>query len=187
MSKPLSDINFLDILPSSIATDPAMKAAALGLDAELKTITGLIAGLDLHKALSSLPEPILKHLAYQWHVDAWADGLNMDQKAALIEISYHWHRVKGTPAAVEMILNDVLGGGQVEEFWEYAGEEFHFRVISNDPPEDETAHAVLLAGIESAKNTRSILDLIIKRPSITGALFFGGAISAGISVKIYQE
>lgn len=187
MNKALSNITFLDILPSSISADDTIKAAAIGLDAELKTITGLIADLNLYKAIESLPEPILKHLAYQWHVDAWEDGLTMDQKAALLEIAYNWHRVKGTPAAVEMILKDVLGGGQVEEFWEYGGEEFHFRVLSNDPPENETAHAVLLAGIESAKNTRSVLDKIIKPASIGGKLFFGGAISAGITVKIYQE
>jgi phage tail P2-like protein len=187
MAKVLNDISFLEILPSSISGDDGIKAAAQALDGELKSVLGEIGNLDLYGAISELPEAIIKHLAWQWHVDAWDDNLTPAQKAAFLDISYRWHRIKGTPAAVEMILNDVLGGGKVEEFWEYGGEEFHFRVFANDPPEDDTAYAVLIAGIDSAKNTRSVLDDIIKPASITSNLYHGGIISAGATVTVYQE
>lgn len=187
MNNALSDISFLEMLPGSIAGDERIRSAAHALDGELKAVTNAIDGLDLYGAIKELPEPVLKHLAWAWHVDSWDDRLTMDQKAALLDISYRWHKIKGTPAAVEMILTDVLGGGRVEEFWEYNGEEFHFRVLSNDPPENQAAYDSLTAAIESAKNTRSVLDKIIKPVSIRGNLFAGGAVVAGTTVTIKQE
>ena len=164
-----------------------MEAAARALDGELKALNGITDDLFLYSDIANLPEPILKHLAWQWHVDFWEDELSREQKAALVSMSYCWHQIKGTPGAVEMILEDVLGGGRVEEWWEYGGQEFHFRVISHDPPEDDGAMAILKAGINAAKNTRSILDVIIKPASFAGDLSLGGTLSSGIIVTINQE
>ena len=187
MSKPLETTSFESILPPSIAKDETFASAARALDGELKALNGIMDSLFLYADIQSLPEPILKHLAWQWHVDFWEDDLSHEQKAALVSISYRWHQLKGTPGAVEMILEDVLGGGRVEEWWEYGGMEYHFRVISNDPPEDGAAMAVLRAGIEAAKNERSVLDVIIKPASLSGGLNVGGVLAAGCNITIYQE
>ena len=183
----MGDISFAALLPSSISGDAAVAAAAQALDKELDSLNEIMAGLFLYSCLAELPEPLLKHLAWQWHVDLWDDGLSLEQKATLVAMSHRWHQLKGTPGAVEMILEEVLGGGRVEEWWEYGGKTFHFRVLSHDPPEDEAALSILLSGIEAARNARSTLDAIIKPASLAGGLSLGGAVSAGCNITLYQE
>lgn len=186
MSKNLNDISFSDLLPSSIAGDEKFIAAAQALDIELQSVNQAISSLYLYSDIDNLSEPVLKHLAWQWHVDFWDDDLSITQKRTLVKQAYPWHRKKGTPAAVEMVVQDVLGGGHIEEWWEYGGEPYHFRVFSNAPPEDTAGHERLLLAIDKAKNERSTLDNIIKPTSITGNLYIGGVATAGINVTVYQ-
>ena len=187
MSKSLNDIKFLDLLPSSIAGDDKFIAAAQAIENELKDVNQVIDKLYLYSDIDNLEEPVLKHLAWQWHVDFWDDDLSLDAKRILVKQAYPWHRRKGTPGAVEEVIRDVLGGGYIEEWWEYGGEPYHFRVFSNSPPEDDQVNEQLLLAIDKAKNKRSELDAIIKPTSITGDIKVGGAVMVGANITIYQE
>ncbi|MCG8632245.1 MAG: phage tail protein I [Desulfobacterales bacterium] len=187
MSKDLKTTPFLDLLPSSIAGDDKFIAAARVLDNELNAVTDAIGGLLLYADIDNLPEPVLKHLAWQWHVDFWDDDLTIEQKRTVVKQAYPWHRKKGTPAAVEMVLEDVLGGGYVKEWWEYGGEPKHFKVFSNMPPEDAAGHEHLLLAIDKARNERSILDAVEKPVSMTGDLVIGGVMVSGGGFMVFQE
>ena len=184
MSKNLSEIKFQDLLPSSIASDAKIQAAARVLDKELAQINQATENIFLYSSIEELNEATLKHLAWQWHVDFWDDALPLEKKRILIKQAYAWHKRKGTPSAVEEVIRDVLGGGSVSEWFEYGGRPFHFKVFSNSPPEDLDTKKRLLAAIDMAKNERSILDEIILSNSLAGNLHIAGLVSTGTTVTI---
>lgn len=186
MTKTLETTAFLDLLPDSISKDEQFVAAATALDNELQAVTGLVSDLILYEDIDTLSESVLKHLAWQWHVDFWADDLTLTQKRTLVKQAYPWHRQKGTPAAVEMVVADVLGGGSVQEWWEYGGEPYHFKVFSNQPPEDAAVQETLALAIEAAKNARSYLDGIDSPVSMTGVVYAGGVFTTYFSVIANQ-
>ncbi|SCX84950.1 phage tail protein I [Desulfoluna spongiiphila] len=163
MSKRLPDITFADILPASISGDESIRAAASAIDDDLKQINQAIDSLYIYSRWDELEEPLLTHLAWQFKVDFWDDSLTLEKKRALVRNSVARHRQKGTPAAIEGAIADVLGGGTVEEWWTYDGQPYHFRVRVEVTDQGVTDQAYAWADqlIEAYKNVRSKLDAVI--------------------------
>ncbi len=174
MSKSLKEINFLDLLPSSISGDEKMKAAALALNAELSYLNDKTDLIFLWSRIDTIEEPLISALAYQMHVDYWDDNFLFDQKREIVKTSIAWHRIKGTRAAVDKMLAFVIGGGVAEDWHEYGGEPFYFRIVTTESlVNQETFEKKLIPAINRAKNTRSWLEEIIVDRDISGDLFFG--------------
>lgn len=175
MNKTITEINFIDILPGSIAKDEKIKAAAQALDNELKQINGLIDTVNIYGALDTLPEPIIKHLAWQWHVDSWDESLTLAQKVALLRLSYKLHRHKGTPYAVEAGVGITFDGCKVTEWNEYNGRPFYFKLKINGRIKDENDFVRLDAQVAATKNERSIFEAFslfreLKEPGKVGTI-----------------
>lgn len=159
----LKDISMLDILPPNLLTDKKIRVITEALDAELHEITKCIKRCQLYSRIDELPEDVIDLLAWQFHVDFYEPiGMNIKTKRKLVKESIAWHRIKGTPAAVEMMLSSTFGrSAKVSEWYEYDGEPYHFKVsvkTKNFP----TMESLGLAkqGVLAAKNTRSVLDSI---------------------------
>lgn len=159
----LKDISMLDILPPNLLTDKKIRVITEALDAELHEITKCIKRCQLYSRIDELPEDVIDLLAWQFHVDFYEPiGMNIKTKRKLVKESIAWHRIKGTPAAVEMMLSSTFGRlAKVSEWYEYDGEPYHFKVsvkTKNFP----TMESLGLAkqGVLAAKNTRSVLDSI---------------------------
>lgn len=159
----LKDISMLDILPPNLLTDKKIRVITEALDAELHEITKCIKRCQLYSRIDELPGEVIDLLAWQFHVDFYEPiGMDIKTKRKLVKESIAWHRIKGTPAAVEMMLSSTFGrSAKVSEWYEYGGEPYHFKVsvkTKNFP----TMESLGLArqGVLAAKNTRSVLDSI---------------------------
>ena len=162
MVKEFKALSLLDILPESIRGDPKINAAARALDAELQAVTEDIKENLLISRIDYLPENVLDLLAWQWHVDFYQPlGLDIATKRKLIRESIAWHRIKGTPAAVEKVLTAAFARSHVEEWYEYGGEPGYFRVTVEDATTDPEKLKNIRAAIYSAKNERSWLDVLL--------------------------
>ena len=153
------DLNLLDLMPDSILDDPKIVAAAKAFDERLKIITEMtVQALHLPR-LDVLPEPVLDLLAWQWHVDFYEPvGMDIETKRRLIRESIKWHRIKGTPAAVEEVASAAFDNTTVKEWFEYGGQPYHFRLITEDVTTDKGVLDRLRAAVFSVKNARSKLD-----------------------------
>lgn len=124
--KRLGDISFSDLLPHSIAADPTVAAAAETLNALLRrtttTIPNLLLWARLKRDQAALIPPLarlaeaagglkphptecLELLAWQLHVDFRDVATDDRMLEKFILDSIPWHRLKGTPAAVEQALS----------------------------------------------------------------------------------
>ena len=161
MSKDLQSVSLLDILPPNLLADKQIYAAAQALDDELQKITEATRNALLLPRLDELSEEVIDLLAWQWHVDFYEPvGMDIDTKRRLIKNSIAWHRIKGTPAAVEQVVSAVFDTSHVQEWFEYGGKPYHFKVITEDVTTDQEVLKRMRRAINAAKNTRSWLETI---------------------------
>src|SRR5690554_6890823 len=76
------------------------------------------------------PERLLPWLAWAWSADTWEADWTEQQKRDAIDALVFIHRHKGTPAAVQRAVDVVFSDAEVQEWFDYGGEPFRFRVVS---------------------------------------------------------
>ena len=151
--------SLLDLLPESILLDPKLRASAEALDAQLKSVTAATREVLHLPRLDELSGKIIDFLAEQFHIDFFEPlYLNETEKKNLIRSSIAWHRIKGTPAAVEQIAHDAFADSEILEWFEYGGEPYHFKIRSHGFKQTPDGWATFARMINTAKNVRSWCD-----------------------------
>lgn len=173
----IRSIALIDLVPSSIRSDPQIQAAATAINAELTRVTAAIPQTLLLARLDDLAEPVVDLLAWQWHVDFYEDGLPLKTKRDLIRQSVDWHRRKGTPSVVQEMVSAVLGDAKVMEWFEYGGDPYCFKVECADAVKDGQAYNKLWNIIFAVKNTRSWFEGFKIRRDFPLDLYLAGPIS----------
>lgn len=162
-------------LPSSIDAEPITSLAQVA-DVELGKInTDLVL---IYPAIDSLNEQLIDYLAVQMHVDEYDDTETLDVKRQQVKQSFLLHRLKGTKYAVQKAVSTVYQSAKVEEWPEYSGEPYHFRVTGITAPMNETkAINKLVRLINAYKNTRSWLDYVQFNRLYRQTFLFGGNVN----------
>lgn len=170
----LDKLSLLDILPERI-TDEEMEALAYAIDPEMQDITASIIESIIIPRIDEIPEELVDLLAWQFHVDFYEPlGLDIEIRRALVKNSLIWHRWKGTKFVLEDMLRMLfLDDFTVEEWFEYGGEPYFFRISTTDIIHDFGLYVDLLRAIHELKNERSWLESIVMRKSTTGTTFVG--------------
>lgn len=125
--------------------------------------------LDTNKLFVYLIDTVdvsaLPHLAEQFHVTGNEGWLLAGDKAGqrqLIKESIKIHRIKGTKAAVKNVLNSLSLEGNIQEWFEYSGEPYHFKIfiVLKNRAYDAATFDLLKKMIDEYKNVRSVLEEI---------------------------
>lgn len=162
-------------LPSSIDAEPIISLAQV-TDVELGKINTDL--LLIYPAIDSLNEQLIDYLAVQMHVDEYDDTENLDVKRQQVKQSFLLHRLKGTKYAVQKAVSTVYQSAKVEEWPEYRGEPYHFRVTGITAPMNETKTINKLVRLINAyKNTRSWLDYVQFNRLYRQTFLFGGNVN----------
>lgn len=162
-------------LPSSIDAEPITSLAQVA-DVELGKINTDL--LLIYPAIDSLNEQLIDYLAVQMHVDEYDDTETLDVKRQQVKQSFLLHRLKGTKYAVQKAVSTVYQSAKVEEWPEYSGEPYHFRVTGITAPMNETkAINKLVRLINAYKNTRSWLDYVQFNRLYRQTFLFGGNVN----------
>lgn len=162
-------------LPSSIDAEPITSLAQV-TDVELGKINTDL--LLIYPAIDSLNEQLIDYLAVQIHVDEYDDTETLDVKRQQVKQSFLLHRLKGTKYAVQKAVSTVYQSAKVEEWPEYSGEPYHFRVTGITAPMNETKNINKLVRLINAyKNTRSWLDYAQFNRLYRQTFLFGGNVN----------
>lgn len=156
----LSKHSLADTMPSSIK-DNCVDNAVKSIDVQLQEIYLQSAYTLLLPRIDFLSEELIDKLAWQYHVDIAYQDLPIEKKRELVKTSISAHRLKGTPAAVENIIATIFKSAKIEEWYEYGGEAYYFRIL--DILEGISGKEViqqLLDAVNTVKNTRSWLENI---------------------------
>lgn len=182
----LSTVSLGEILPANLVADPFVAAMIDVFDEEFRLLVADTASILLFAGIGSQPDAVLDQLAWQFNADFYDQGSSLADKRALIAQSIYWHSIKGTPHAIERVIDLAFGEGNVEEWFEYSGgTPFHFRVTSSGgkfPTEDR--YNLLLRMIRVVKRASAILESITIQQSGQQRLFIGEAMHIGQHITI---
>lgn len=152
--------NMLSTLPSVLKADSSTEALAeVTADAIVQRIDENQVGM-VYISIDIQEEELLDILAKDFKVDWWSADYTLEEKRDILKKSWHVHRLLGTKAAVESAISSVYGSAHVEEWFEYGGEPYHFRVLidSEETMADSDKLKTVISKIIYYKNLRSELD-----------------------------
>jgi phage tail P2-like protein len=184
----VQEISFAALLPSSLAEDPTILAAAAALDRELAGVNALLEAAAHLQRLDELRGAALTLLAWQMSVDVWDEGWSDEVKRDVIRAALPSHRRKGTPWSVREACRAVGVDMALLEWMDHAddvfapAEPYTFALEPLSRPYTEADHAAALDAALAAKNVRSHLSGIVIRSESAGEVVMRGV--AGVPVPV---
>lgn len=159
-------------LPQSLDKENVQEVAKV-VDDTLLSFDKTIAEVLIYPAIDMLGSELINTLAIQMHCDFYDDTLPLAVRRNLVKNSIAWHRIKGTPAAVEQMIQTVYQTGVVEEWFDYGSEPFFFKVNLGDSQITTQKIKNLIKMINASKNVRSWLEVLRFSKSIDITRYLG--------------
>ena len=153
-------LDFTRALPPALKNDGSMLALAQVIATELQENIELAQLAVIYARIDGLPEELLDILAFDLHVDWYDFELPISNKRLILKDSVKIHKRLGTKYAVERAIGGIYPDSTVEEWFEYGGDPYHFKLLIDSTYEyaDPEKHKRVLARVASYKNLRSTLD-----------------------------
>ena len=182
----LDKLKISDIMPERLTTKEIL-AITNALDIEMMEITEAIKEAIILPLINEMSEDIIDNLAWQFHVDFYDINFDLETKRKLVKNSLDWHRRKGTPSAVREVVSAIFGESIVEEWFEYGGEPYFFRITVKDPYITETQFSEITRAVNSVKNARSWLEGIMLRHEFNAEDYHAGATADAWTEHFIEE
>ncbi|MCI1959194.1 MAG: phage tail protein I [Clostridia bacterium] len=163
------DIDYLSMLPDSLLGDTNMVAFAKAFNEQMQKILKLVKKDIIYFYIDTLPDKVLDVLAQDLKVDWYNLTYDTDTKRKIIKNAVKVHKYKGTPYAVKTAVSDVLPGTTIQEWPEYSGNPYKFKINleAGKTGFDSDKVKQILRQVELYKNERSHLDAV--NANITGS------------------
>lgn len=119
----------LSSFPPSLAVDTDKYALAKTVAEELSKLIGDCNKLLIYSRIDELDETLLDILAFDFNVSwYWYNG-TIETKRDQIKSCFYVHRHLGTKSALVTAISALCPGSDVEEWFEYGGEPYYFRIV----------------------------------------------------------
>lgn len=175
----MNEVELCDLLPVNLKNKPENIALSFAIKQVMQEINEKIERIYLYYNLDKQSDEVLDLLATELRTQYYDSSLPRETKINLIKNTLIWYQMLGTPAAVEEVIQTVFGAGELEEWFEYDGEPYHFRVATEEIITEENTEKIS-SMIERVKNKRSILDGLNKLQNLRPD------IKAGIGMVTYK-
>lgn len=115
--------------------------------------------------IDKVNESALVHLAEQFHImgnEGWLLTKTVAEKREIIKKAIELHRYKGTKYALVKVLSSLNINGEIQEWFEYEGDPYHFKVniFLQNYTYNQNVFEGLKKMIDEYKNVRSVLEEI---------------------------
>lgn len=129
MNNTIYEADFLRTLPGALTLDPKMRALATLMATKLHEISTEMKLVSIYQRIDELSEKVLDILAFDFNVDMYDYNYPIEVKREVIKNSFKTSKIKGTKFATEQALRSVWRDSEIEEWFEYGGEPYHFRAV----------------------------------------------------------
>lgn len=182
--------NILTTFPIVLQRDPSAAALAEVTARILARRPEEIDRIRIYPVIGRLDGQLLDILAYDFKVDWWDPNYSLEEKRRVFKASWYVHKHMGTKAAVETAVSAIYPETKVEEWFEYGGKPYGFKIHLNMTGEkwDEERPRRILERVEYYKSLRSHLDgleFTTVLPPCT--LYARAALGVGVQMGVPQE
>ena len=151
----------MKLIPDSLRKDEFTVALMEAFEIQYKELQEEIELYSVLSNVDTLPEVLIDYLAYEKHVEYYED-LTIEKKRNIVQNAIEIHRKKGTKFALLRVLELLNMDGNVEEWFEYDGDPFNFKmeVDVSERGISEQSYILLEKLIGTYKNGRSWLEAV---------------------------
>lgn len=153
------DGEIIDILPSMYRSDPKVRATSYAIKKQMNQLIGFSKLASVYAVIDNLPEDMLDLLALEMRSQFYDGSMKVNVKREILKRTIIWYQNAGTPAAVQELVEAVFGVGEVQEWFQYGGEPYRFKVITDSSASSESIEEFEKI-ISKVKNTRSHLEKV---------------------------
>lgn len=178
------DSEIIQILPESLRHKEEVKAISYAINRAIQKLIAYSERVCVYAAIDELPEKILDVLAVELRTQYYEPDMTLETKRSIVKKTLLWYHHAGTPSAVREMIEAVFGIGEIEEWFEYGGKPYFFKIITDTAlTEDIMERFAKIIG--KVKNTRSHLEAIELIRSHWGDMYVAcAAVPQGKSVII---
>lgn len=156
----LNNVELIKLLPAWLRNDGAAKGLTAGSDAVIKALDEESRLLSRWNRIDELDEATLDKMAWELNI-LWYDGTSpIEVKRDLIKNSDKVYAKLGTKFAVRSVAESFFKEVDVQEWFEYGGQPYQFRIIVYSGLDAEQL-TYLMERISYVKNSRSHLESIL--------------------------
>lgn len=166
----------LAALPEVLRSDVSTQGLASAIAAELEEAACKTNLATIYANIESLDEPLLDILVKDFKVDWWRGDASVGEKRQTLKDSPYVHRHLGTKAAVERAISDFLGTGVLQEWWEYGGKPYHFRIHDGNNAAIQAHVSEFLSVLRVVQRGSAVLDKISALVSLIHMIYICFAI-----------
>jgi phage tail P2-like protein len=182
----LNNVELLSLQTGYMQQDSFTKAMCYALTPRFLEVAGEVKTCLIIPNVDYLQEAVLDELAWELHVDWYDAAAPIEVKRNLIKNSDKVHMTLGTPYSVEQVVYDYFGDGNMEEWFEYGGEPYHFRIVTSNPSVTSDMANQFVKAINAVKRGSTILDEVIVDMSAELQLYFANVFHTGDVITIEQ-
>lgn len=153
--------NITDILPEVFAEDAKVKALGYAVQKAVRRLIDYCRNISVYAVIDNAPDSVLDLLAVELNTQYYDDSQTIEVKRSLIKNTLVWYTKIGTPAAVLEAVEAIFGSGEVEEWFEYGGDPYHFKVRTSNINSTDEMIQRLTDIVGTMKNVRSHLEAVV--------------------------
>lgn len=155
----LQNSQISQILPEYLSKTPNTQALSFAICRAVDKLVNYCGNISVFSAIDTAPDYVLDILATELDTQYYEESFSTHTKRQLIKNTLNWYMKVGTPAAVEELVRTVFGEGKVEEWFQYGGEPYTFKIITNANPSPEAINEFEKI-IMKVKNIRSHIECV---------------------------
>lgn len=159
MSK-LSKSTLMQLYPSVLDKDKLFNDLGQAVAESLGEAFLNVKNSNIYCRIAELDEGVLDILAQDFNISWYDYDFQLDTKRRVIAAAFSVHRHLGTAGAMKTAICAIWPNSAVEEWFEYDGDPFYFRVLvnANEPGQEPIAFDKIDKTVQLYKNERSWLE-----------------------------
>ena len=182
----LKNADVLKLQTRFMQRDTNVQGFSAALTGQVRKLANEVGRVAIYSRIDELPEEVLDILAWQFSVDWYDTDADLPTKRKAIKEAIEIHKIKGTPAAVQRVIEIYFGDGDVEEWFQYGGQPGFFRVRTSNSEATNEKAALFAKAVNAVKRLSAHLEAVILVTSDDLGLYFGGVLHMTEKMTVKQ-
>lgn len=182
----LGNVKIISLMPTFMKSDIFTTAVCDALSPYFNQMEEDNLAYLIYVQIDRLDSDALDELAWEMNCTWYAPSESIEIRRDVLKNAIKVHMIKGTPAAVEMVIGSVFGSGRVEEWFDFGGTPGTFRVMTDNVTATGAQANRFIEIIEAVKRKSAHLDQIIIEMAAQLNMYVGVAVHTGDTLTIRQ-
>ena len=154
----INNMDFIQLMPAFMKEDEAVQGLSEGVNRVTEELAAKIRLFSTWNQIDNMTAAELDMLAEELHISWYDKTASMDVKREIIKNSDMVHSKMGTNWAVQNVIETYFGSGEIQDWYDYGGEPYHFKIITSNQNITTGAAEKFLSILDKVKRKTTFLD-----------------------------